>query len=126
MANIAPPRPPARARGRSTSRSGRPVRKSAAAPSSAWSLPSDVVVAVEDRGHVWSRSIHFCTVTGSQASSAASRSSRSSLTASSVRVSGRRKRSCDGVVEEGDERPVVAGDVEQPERLGWMPSCAQV
>src|SRR5690349_23518173 len=56
-------------------------------------LAQDVVVAVEDDGHAWSRSIHLCTATGSQASSWARRSSRPSLTASSVRVSARRKRS---------------------------------
>ena len=57
-------------------------------------LAQHVVVAVEDDGHAWSRSIHLCTVTGSHVSSRASRSSRPSPTASSVRVSGRRKRSC--------------------------------
>ena len=88
------------------------------APPSDWSLPSDVVVAVEDRGHVWSRSIHLWTVTGSHVASAASRSSR--LVADRQQRARLRAQEAllHGVVEEGDERLVVAGHVDQPERLG--------
>ena len=118
IANRPPARPPARARGRSMSRSGRPVRKPAGGAAVGLQLAQRVVVAVEDRRHVWSRSIHLCSVTGSPGLErgqqvvevVADRQQRARLRAQEALLH--------GVVEEGDERLVVARDVQQPQRLG--------
>ena len=81
-------------------------------------LAQRVVVAVEDRGHVWSRSIHLCSgdrLGGLERGQevvevVADRQQRAHLRAQEALLH--------GVVEEGDERLVVARHVQQPQRLG--------
>ena len=81
-------------------------------------LAQRVVVAVEDRRHVWSRSIHLCRrdrLGGLERGQevvevVADRQQRAHLPAQEALLH--------GVVEEGDERLVVARHVQQPQRLG--------
>ena len=81
-------------------------------------LAQRVVVAVEDRRHVWSRSIHLCRrdrlgrlERGEQVVEVvADGQQRAHLRAQEALLH--------GVVEEGDERLVVARHVQQPQRLG--------